>query len=69
MRGAEHQPPAIADHPWKRFVAIGDSITEGYGMDPVDGVEHLPWVERVARALAAAGADPHRAGSEPRALT
>jgi lysophospholipase L1-like esterase len=40
-------------HPWTRFVAIGDSVTEGYGMDPVEGVEHLPWAERVARALAA----------------
>jgi lysophospholipase L1-like esterase len=40
-------------HPWTHFVAIGDSITEGYGMDPVEGVEHLPWAERVARALAA----------------
>lgn len=40
-------------HPWTHFVAIGDSITEGYGMDPVKGVEHLPWAERVARALAA----------------
>ena len=53
MRDAEHHPPAIADHPWKRFVAIGDSITEGYGMDPVEGVEHIPWAERVARELAA----------------
>jgi lysophospholipase L1-like esterase len=43
----------LRDHPWTRFVAIGDSITEGYGMDPVEGVEHIPWVERVARALAA----------------
>jgi len=40
-------------HPWTHFVAIGDSITEGFGMDPVEGVEHLPWAERVARALAA----------------
>jgi lysophospholipase L1-like esterase len=40
-------------HPWTHFVAIGDSITEGYGMDPVEGVEHLPWAERVARELAA----------------
>lgn len=39
-------------HPWKRFAALGDSITEGYGMDPVEGVEHLPWARRVARALA-----------------
>jgi lysophospholipase L1-like esterase len=42
----------LPDHPWTRFVAIGDSITEGYGMDPVEGVEHIPWAERVARALA-----------------
>ena len=36
---------------WNRFVALGDSITEGYRMDPVEGIEPLPWVERVARAL------------------
>ena len=40
------------EHPWTRFVALGDSITEGYGMDPVEGVEHLPWARRVARGLA-----------------
>src|SRR3712207_1438821 len=39
-------------HPWKRYVALGDSITEGYGMDPVEGVEHVPWAPRVAAALA-----------------
>lgn len=38
-------------HQWKRFVAIGDSITEGFGMDPVPGIEHLPWAPRVAREL------------------
>jgi lysophospholipase L1-like esterase len=57
METFEHPPSSIANHPWKRFVAIGDSITEGYGMDPVEGVEHLPWVERVARALAAGRPD------------
>ena len=36
---------------WNRFVALGDSITEGYGMDPVEGIESIPWVDRVARAL------------------
>lgn len=36
---------------WNRYVALGDSITEGYGMDPVEGFEPLPWPERVARAL------------------
>ena len=54
MRDTEH---LLSRHAWKRFVAIGDSITEGYGMDPVEGVEHLPWVERVARALAAGRPD------------
>lgn len=36
---------------WNRYVALGDSITEGYGMDPVEGIEPLPWAERIARAL------------------
>lgn len=44
---------AVARAPWRRFVAIGDSITEGYGMDAVDGVESIPWAERVASALRA----------------
>jgi lysophospholipase L1-like esterase len=43
----------IDRHPWTRFVALGDSVTDGYGMDPVEGVEHVPWAERVARTLAA----------------
>jgi lysophospholipase L1-like esterase len=47
----------MSEHPWTRFVAIGDSITEGYGMDPVEGVEPIPWAERVARALAAGKPD------------
>lgn len=38
---------------------MGDSIAEGYGMDPVEGVEHLPWAARVARAL---GAELHNLG-------
>lgn len=40
------------EHPWKRYVAVGDSVTEGFGMDRVEGVEHLPWATRIARALA-----------------
>ena len=36
---------------WNRYVALGDSITEGYGMDPVEGMEQAPWVTLVARAL------------------
>jgi lysophospholipase L1-like esterase len=44
---------------WNRYVALGDSITEGYGMDPVEGFEPLPWVERLARAL---NAEHHNLG-------
>ena len=39
---------------WNRYVALGDSITEGYGMDPVEGFEPIPWVDRVARGLGVA---------------
>jgi lysophospholipase L1-like esterase len=48
---------AIARAPWKRFVALGDSITEGYGMDAVEGIESIPWAERVANALSVAHED------------
>jgi lysophospholipase L1-like esterase len=51
------KPSPAFDHPWTRFLAIGDSITEGYGMDSVEGVESVPWAERVARALAAGKPD------------
>lgn len=43
--------------PWKRYVAIGDSVTEGYGMDDVEGVESIPWAERVATELRRAQPD------------
>lgn len=40
-------------HPWRRFVAIGDSFTEGIG-DPDPTVEdgHRGWADRVAEVLA-----------------
>src|SRR5687767_13184975 len=41
--------------PWKRFVAIGDSLTEGVG-DPVRGGGLRGWADRLAQALR--GADP-----------
>lgn len=44
---------------WNRYAALGDSITEGYGMDPVEGIEPLPWAERVAREL---GVELHNLG-------
>jgi len=38
-------------HPWRRYVALGDSFTEGIG-DPVPG-GHRGWADRVAEVLAA----------------
>jgi len=42
-----------AEHPWRRYVAIGDSFTEGIG-DPLpdDSGGHRGWADRVAEVLA-----------------
>ncbi|MBI3151732.1 MAG: SGNH/GDSL hydrolase family protein [Chloroflexi bacterium] len=37
-------------HPWKHYVAIGDSFTEGIG-DPVDGFQSIGCMERLAQIL------------------
>ncbi|MFT4156644.1 MAG: SGNH/GDSL hydrolase family protein [Microbacterium sp.] len=47
--------PLMADenlHPWRRFVAVGDSFTEGIG-DPDPSVPggHRGWADRVAEVL------------------
>ncbi|GGH35105.1 SGNH/GDSL hydrolase family protein [Microbacterium album] len=44
--------PNEGPHPWRRFVAIGDSFTEGIG-DPEPGSPggHRGWADRVAEAL------------------
>ncbi|HWK19631.1 MAG TPA: SGNH/GDSL hydrolase family protein [Microbacteriaceae bacterium] len=41
-------------HPWTRYVALGDSFTEGIG-DPEPGIPggHRGWADRVAEELAA----------------
>lgn len=45
----ENQGP----HPWRRFVAIGDSFTEGIGdPDPTVPDGHRGWADRVAEVLA-----------------
>ncbi|WP_119697574.1 SGNH/GDSL hydrolase family protein [Microbacterium halotolerans] len=49
--------PHADPHPWRRFVAVGDSFTEGIG-DPLPssgGEEpgHRGWADRVAESLAA----------------
>ncbi|MGM0929686.1 MAG: SGNH/GDSL hydrolase family protein [Actinomycetota bacterium] len=42
-----------AGHPWSRFVAIGDSFTEGIGdPDPESPGGHRGWADRVAEELA-----------------
>ena len=45
--------PNIGPHPWRRYVAIGDSFTEGIG-DPEPGTNdgHRGWADRVAKVLA-----------------
>lgn len=45
--------PADARHPWRRFVAMGDSITEGIG-DPDPDVPggNRGWADRLAEELA-----------------
>ncbi|MFL0409886.1 SGNH/GDSL hydrolase family protein [Microbacterium paludicola] len=42
----------VGPHPWRRFVAIGDSFTEGIG-DPEPGSPggHRGWADRVAEVL------------------
>jgi lysophospholipase L1-like esterase len=51
----EHRSPYVPNaggHPWRRYVAVGDSFTEGIG-DPVPGTagEHRGWADRVAEVL------------------
>lgn len=51
-----HSPaPSASDnpgpHPWRRFVALGDSFTEGIG-DPLPDGGHRGWADRVAEVLA-----------------
>lgn len=39
-------------HPWRRFVALGDSFTEGIGdPDPLDPTTHRGWADLVAAQL------------------
>jgi lysophospholipase L1-like esterase len=42
----------LRDHPWRRFVVLGDSVAEGM-CEPVEGYSRLQWAERVAAELAA----------------
>lgn len=44
--------PSEDAHPWRRFVAVGDSFTEGIGdPDPAAPDGHRGWADRVAEVL------------------
>ncbi|MBT2475456.1 SGNH/GDSL hydrolase family protein, partial [Microbacterium sp. ISL-103] len=46
------EPDNENPHPWRRFVAIGDSFTEGIGdPDPSHPGSHRGWADRVAEVL------------------
>ncbi|GAB3617550.1 SGNH/GDSL hydrolase family protein [Okibacterium endophyticum] len=46
------EPLAANVHPWRRFVAIGDSFTEGIGdPEPSSPGGHRGWADRVAEVL------------------
>ena len=50
----EHRSPYVPNvvaHPWRRYVALGDSFTEGIG-DPLPDGGHRGWADRVAEVLA-----------------
>ncbi len=56
---AEQEPtrspyiPNAEPHPWRRYVALGDSFTEGIGdLDPDVPGGHRGWADRVAEVLA-----------------
>jgi lysophospholipase L1-like esterase len=45
--------PNIQPHPWRRYVAVGDSFTEGIGdPEPTLPGGHRGWADRVAEVLA-----------------
>src|SRR5690606_33849382 len=51
--GAWHAWGMTAAHPWSRYVAIGDSFTEGIGdPEPRSIGGHRGWADRVAEVLA-----------------
>ena len=48
------EPEELADRlrraPWRRYVTIGDSLTEGLG-DPVEGYPNTAWAEAIGQAF------------------
>ena len=53
-------------HPWTRYVAIGDSFTEGIGdPNPQSPGGHRGWADRVAEELARTRAEAEAASRPP----
>ena len=54
MTAPSLEPEELADRlrraPWRRYVTIGDSVTEGLG-DPVEGYPDMSWAEAIAQAF------------------
>ncbi|HWI32419.1 MAG TPA: SGNH/GDSL hydrolase family protein [Microbacterium sp.] len=52
LNDTDHAPAGAVVHPWRRYVAVGDSFTEGIG-DPEPGLPdgHRGWADRVAEVL------------------
>jgi lysophospholipase L1-like esterase len=46
----------LANHPWRRFVVLGDSVAEGL-CEPVEGYSELQWADRIAAELRAVRPD------------
>jgi lysophospholipase L1-like esterase len=46
----------LADHPWRRFVVLGDSVAEGI-FEETDGYLAVSWTDRIAIELAAVAPD------------
>ncbi len=76
----ENSPETSADsavtHPWTRYVAMGDSFTEGIGdPEPASPGGHRGWADRVAEELSRGHDDlrtptwPSAAGSCSRSWT
>ncbi|WP_369047374.1 SGNH/GDSL hydrolase family protein [Sinomonas sp. P10A9] len=54
----ETESPNSPRHPWHRYVAIGDSFTEGIGdPDPHNPGRHRGWADRLAEELARGSED------------
>ncbi|WP_089154204.1 SGNH/GDSL hydrolase family protein [Micromonospora sp. NBS 11-29] len=46
----------LREHPWRRFVVLGDSVAEGL-CEPVDGYPDVQWADRIAAELRAVRPD------------